>query len=640
MISKDLLVRLHQAVDHLEEVLGPEILGIAYHLADGKAKLDVFILLTERPQGPNGDQIFARRQSAFNRHLGPLISEIELTFRDYPDFWKELCDDKYTLVDFVQDAHVMKKNGITVIAKQAMQHRASIINRKLDAKAFKAKIVEAIGRDIFTVVSIHDETEKLADDLREKLGDELIGITLLKRPDTEKNKEEEAQAGDEKKPHSSSYLLVITSDLPADEDLGRHIQRRKQIVEQSLHASFNHHELEADILHQQGIWDATLKAVDKYVQAIGEGLLFADQGLLKQIQNVYQHMLWVTNRFSEYVISYVIAGSIVRGQANSESDIDVFVVINDTDVKNMTRSELKYKLREMIVRQAAEIHTKINVQTYLLTDYWEFLKDGAPAIYTLLRDGVQLHDPTGMFLTWKQLLLEGRLRPSREHMYALLNAGETLLQKVQKKLREICSEDLYYSVLSPMQAVLIKLGHYPTDPKDTIALARQHLTNLMYLSEKDVETVEFALSLRKDIEHDTECEVGIAIVQELLERATIFNDRINACAEHIEILNQWTELERLQERIAQVTAQVTRGDGTHTRPLKPESVAARLVSVGFLPRSLKDDFTLILSVSNDETSESLMLEDLQEIVFKAKGVLLALYETYLIETSAVALLHN
>jgi predicted nucleotidyltransferase len=38
-----------------------------------------------------------------------------------------------------------------------------------------------------------------------------------------------------------------------------------------------------------------------------------------------------------------------RGKATPESDIDVFLVIDDTDVKKMTRGELKEKLRAIII---------------------------------------------------------------------------------------------------------------------------------------------------------------------------------------------------------------------------------------------------------------------------------------------------
>ena len=58
--------------------------------------------------------------------------------------------------------------------------------------------------------------------------------------------------------------------------------------------------------------------------------------------------LFLLRKFEKYVTSYVIGGSLVRGDAKKTSDVDVFIVIDDTDVKRMPRLELKEKLRAII----------------------------------------------------------------------------------------------------------------------------------------------------------------------------------------------------------------------------------------------------------------------------------------------------
>jgi predicted nucleotidyltransferase len=102
-----------------------------------------------------------------------------------------------------------------------------------------------------------------------------------------------------------------------------------------------------------------------------------DTGLMDalEVSNVHKDM--VLERFEKYIVTYVLAGSVVQGKATPESDIDVFVVIDDTDVKQMSRAELKDKLRAIITgmssdaAQAVGVKNKLNIQVYILTDFWE-----------------------------------------------------------------------------------------------------------------------------------------------------------------------------------------------------------------------------------------------------------------------------
>ncbi|HIF15057.1 MAG TPA: hypothetical protein EYQ86_06990, partial [Bacteroidetes bacterium] len=64
-------------------------------------------------------------------------------------------------------------------------------------------------------------------------------------------------------------------------------------------------------------------------------------------------------------IGYVVGGSLVRGEAIKTSDVDVTVIIDDTDVKRMPRMELKEKLRGIIYSyiQEAEAIAGVNKNT-------------------------------------------------------------------------------------------------------------------------------------------------------------------------------------------------------------------------------------------------------------------------------------
>ena len=67
----------------------------------------------------------------------------------------------------------------------------------------------------------------------------------------------------------------------------------------------------------------------------------------------------------------------------------------------------------MQAEELAGVKNKLSPNIYLLTEFWEGVKDANPIFYTFLRDGVPLYDRGG-FLPWKLLLRMGKIKPTPE----------------------------------------------------------------------------------------------------------------------------------------------------------------------------------------------------------------------------------
>jgi uncharacterized protein (UPF0332 family) len=242
------------------------------------------------------------------------------------------------------------------------------------------------------------------------------------------------------------------------------------------------------------------------------------------------HKTLVLKKFEKYIVSYVAVGSLFRGDKVSH-DIDVYIVIDDTDVKKMTRVELRDRLHAITRKlgQDAAIMTGVkkqfHVQTYLLTDFWESVKDAQPVIYTFLRDGVPLYD-RGVFMPWKLLLGMGRIRPSPEAIDMQMNTGERLIQRAKGTLITVASSDLTYALLNPAQAALMLYGMNPPTPRETIKLMEDIFVKKEKLLEKEYVTMlEKVYNFYKGIEHGKIKEVTgkdidkfIGYAQRYLER--------------------------------------------------------------------------------------------------------------------------
>src|SRR3989344_7181074 len=78
--------------------------------------------------------------------------------------------------------------------------------------------------------------------------------------------------------------------------------------------------------------------------------IYDPKEMLAAIKIAEVHKTMVLKKFEKYIMSYVAAGSLFRGDKKAH-DIDVFVIVDDTDVKRMSRYELKEKLRTIIISQ-------------------------------------------------------------------------------------------------------------------------------------------------------------------------------------------------------------------------------------------------------------------------------------------------
>ena len=78
------------------------------------------------------------------------------------------------------------------------------------------------------------------------------------------------------------------------------------------------------------VFEMCLDSKFEMVSAIAMSFPIYDKGFLGAFRVAEIHKSLVLQKFEKYVVSYVIAGSLVRGEAVPTSDVDVFLIINDT----------------------------------------------------------------------------------------------------------------------------------------------------------------------------------------------------------------------------------------------------------------------------------------------------------------------
>ena len=263
--------------------------------------------------------------------------------------------------------------------------------------------------------------------------------------------------------------------------------------------------------------------------AIGNAIY--DKGIFEIFKLTSIHKKLIIDILQRYVVAYVLAGSQVKGRSIESSDIDVYVVIDDTDVKQHTFEELKIKLMDLIISKAMEVKILVNSnkelhpQVYTLTEFWLAMSESNPVIITFLRDGIPLYD-RGMFIAWKQLLLKGIIKPSQEAANKYIIAAENTLKEARNKLKNMINnlivEDLAVAMVTSAQAVIMDYGLLPGDPKETPEMLKKLFVDRGILNMEYVNILSEVWKMRKDFEYGKVSEYKYEDLMKVFEKAEKF----------------------------------------------------------------------------------------------------------------------
>jgi len=307
------------------------------------------------------------------------------------------------------------------------------------------------------------------------------------------------------------------------------------------------------------IWEVCLDSKFELSSAIAMSFPLYDKGILGALRVAEIHKSLVLQKFEKYVVSYVIGGSLVRGDAIKTSDVDVFIIINDTDVKRMPRLELKEKLRSIIYQYVGDataiagVKNQLSPQIYLLTDFWESVKDAHPVMFTFIRDGIPIYD-RGTFMPWKALLKMGKLKPSPESIDMFMSMGDKTVKRVKATLLDLVLGDIYWSIITPSQALLMLYGLPPPNVKETV----KEMRRIFYEKEKMLEKKyidileEIAIKYYKGYEHGKVKEVSGKEVDKLLKNTEDYLKRLKELREQIEKKTAETTIEQVYNDVLEL----------------------------------------------------------------------------------------
>jgi predicted nucleotidyltransferase len=287
------------------------------------------------------------------------------------------------------------------------------------------------------------------------------------------------------------------------------------------------------------VWNYGLDSKYEFLDSVGGSFPLHDKGFLGSLRVAVIHKNLVLRKFEKYVATYAIGGSLVRGTAGKDSDVDTFVIIDDTDVKRMPRVQLLEKLRGIIydyIREAtalAGVKNILNIQVYLLTDFWDSVKDANPVMFTFIRDGIPMYD-RGTFLPWKLLLQMGKIKPSPEAVDKFMKYGDQNEELVKRRMLDAMI-DIYWGVVTPTQALMMLAGQAPPAPKTIVEEVKKLFVDKeKIMGVRELKILEKVVGLYKDYEHGKLKSVPGAEIDKLLKDSAEYDKKLKELRKKLE----------------------------------------------------------------------------------------------------------
>ncbi|MBU5690002.1 MAG: nucleotidyltransferase domain-containing protein [Candidatus Aenigmatarchaeota archaeon] len=232
----------------------------------------------------------------------------------------------------------------------------------------------------------------------------------------------------------------------------------------------------------------------------------------------------VLEKYGDKIKCIVMMGSAARNEFKKTSDIDFFVVIDDTEAP-LDPNE-KAKIDADILKMAQEISPAMSFQPlYTLTEFMEYARIAHPIVYNFIKDGKALYD-VGFFTPFQRLLQQGKIPTTREAIENYMADAPKKINRAKTVKLLMLTEDCFYAILNTAQAVLMFIGIEPPAPNKAYDEFKKHLVETGIIEEKYAIWLKDIVDVRKKIEHKEIIDVTGAFVDEWIQKSEEFVNKM------------------------------------------------------------------------------------------------------------------
>jgi len=275
-----------------------------------------------------------------------------------------------------------------------------------------------------------------------------------------------------------------------------------------------------------------------------EKLLVTKEERMKEVKKFSKAVL---EKYGKLVKCIVVMGSVARDEFKPKSDIDVFVVIDDTTEK---MSKQKHNQIDADITKIAKGISKskaLSIQpSYTLTEFWDYARVGHPIIYNFIKEGMAVYD-AGFFMPIKRLLHMGRIPSTREAIENYMEGAPKKLMRAKTVKLLMLAEDCYYAMLNTTQAVLMFMGLPPPVPNKAYDEVQKYLVKPGILEDEYADWLKEIIQIRKKIEHKEMMNAKGEFVDEWIGKAEKYVEKMFSLLGALEMRKKEKVLERTHD---------------------------------------------------------------------------------------------
>lgn len=271
---------------------------------------------------------------------------------------------------------------------------------------------------------------------------------------------------------------------------------------------------------------------------------FSMETRLKSTKDLRKKLL---DKFGDYIKAVIVWGSLTRGDFTGKSDVDVYIIFDDTKASIQKFNEIRDRIDEDVSKLAGQTDPRLHPQPILaLTEFWDGIRACHPLFYNIVREGYAVYD-TGFFIPLRKLLEWGKFPATTEAAELRMESVPKRIERVKNVKLYMIAEDLYQAMIDAAQAVLMYLGIPPPAPKPLPREVRKHLVENKLLEEEYAKTLEDVIVFRKAVEHKELKEIAGADVDKWIKRAEKYVNRLEKLLKELEAQKKASDVEKNYE---------------------------------------------------------------------------------------------
>lgn len=322
---------------------------------------------------------------------------------------------------------------------------------------------------------------------------------------------------------------------------------------------------------------------------------FALEARLKSSNEFRDRLLQM---FKGYIKAVIVWGSITRGDYTGKSDVDIYILFDDTKMALKKFDDIRDKIDRDIYKLANSIDPRLHPQPIIaLTEFYQNIRAVNPFIYNIVREGYAIYD-VGFFIPMRKLLEKGEFPITPE-------AAEMRMEFVPKRISRVKNvkllmvvDDLYQAMVDAVQAVLMYLGNVPSPPKVLIRDTKKFIVDAGYMEEKHLKILEDMINLRKASEKKEVKELTGQEVDEWIKKTEDFAKKMEEILNVLEKERKETDIKKNYEIMVKASVAALKAlDKLPKEPEKlPEAFKKYLVEAGLVNSIYGDVFNRVIEM--------------------------------------------